>query len=97
MRASTSSLSGFTDDELKKLLEDLEAREKSDRIESFDLDAALEAARAAPRVQRGELWALGDHRLLVGDACDVADVARLFGDAKAAMAFHRPALQRQPR
>jgi DNA modification methylase len=33
---------------------------------------------------------LGDHRLLVGDACDVADVARLFGDAKAAMAFLDP-------
>ena len=84
------SLSGFSDDELKKLLKGVESREKRDRLESFDLDAALEAARAAPRAQRGELWALGDHRLLVGDACDAGDVSRLFGDAKAAMAFDDP-------
>ena len=84
------SLSGFSDDELKKLLKGVDAREKRDRLESFDLDAALEAARAAPRAQRGELWALGDHRLLVGDACDVGDVSRLFGETKAAMAFVDP-------
>ena len=84
------SLSGFSDDELKKLLKGVESREKRDRLESFDLDAALEAARAAPRAQRGELWALGDHRMLVGDACDAGDVSRLFGDAKAAMCFEDP-------
>ena len=84
------SLSGFSDDELKKLLKGVESREKRDRMESFDLDAALEAARAAPRAQRGEMWALGDHRMLVGDACDAGDVSRLFGDAKAAMCFEDP-------
>jgi DNA modification methylase len=84
------SLSGFSDDELKKLLKGMTAREKRDRPESFDLDAALEAVRAAPRAQRGELWALGDHRLLVGDACDLGDVSRLFGEAKAAMCFTDP-------
>ena len=65
-------------------------REARAPVESFDLDAALEAARAAPRAQRGELWALGDHRLLCGDACDTADVARLFDGTKAAMAFTDP-------
>ena len=35
------SLSGFKDDELKKLLKSLDAREKRDRLENFDLDAAL--------------------------------------------------------
>jgi len=58
------SLSGFSEDELDKLLKSLDARDKKDRVESFDLDAALEAARAAPRAQPGEIWALGDHRLL---------------------------------
>jgi hypothetical protein len=84
------SLSGFSDDELKKLLKNLDAREKRDRVESFDLDAALEAARAAPRAQRGQVWALGDHRLLCGDACDAGDVGRLFDARKAAMAFTDP-------
>ena len=34
-----------------------------------------------PIVRRGELYALGDHRLLCGDATDPADVRRVFGDA----------------
>jgi site-specific DNA-methyltransferase (adenine-specific) len=33
-----------------------------------------------PTVRRGELYALGDHRLLCGDATDAADVRRVFGD-----------------
>ena len=65
----------------------MDTREKRDRLESFDFDAALEAAHAALRAQRGELWPLGDHRLLVGDACDTGDVSCLLGEAKAAMAF----------
>lgn len=33
-------------------------------------------------VQPGELWLLGDHRLLCGDATKPEDVARLLGDAR---------------
>jgi len=84
------SLTGFDDDEIGKLLKSLDARDKKDRIEDFDFEAALEAARAAPRAQRGDIWLLGDHRLLVGDACDVGDVSRLFDGSKAAMGFHDP-------
>jgi ParB-like chromosome segregation protein Spo0J len=54
------TLTGFGEDDLDKLLKSLDVREKKERAESFDLDAALEAARAATRAQRGELWALGD-------------------------------------
>jgi hypothetical protein len=43
------SLSGFTEEELVQLLKSLDVREKKDRVEDFDLDAAMEAARAAPR------------------------------------------------
>src|SRR3989337_620847 len=42
------SLSGFSEDELAKLLKSLDARDQRERVESFDLDAALEAAPAAP-------------------------------------------------
>ena len=34
-----------------------------------------------PTVHLGELYALGDHRLLCGDATDPADVRRVFGEA----------------
>jgi len=84
------SLTGFSEDELAKLLKSLDARERKERVESFDLDAALEAAQAAPRAQRGEVWALGEHRVGCGDACDMGDVAKLLGGKKAAMCFTDP-------
>jgi hypothetical protein len=56
------SLSGFSEDELKKYLKGLESQEKREHLESFDLDTALEAARAAPVAHTGDFWLLGDHR-----------------------------------
>lgn len=35
-----------------------------------------------PRVKSGQLWALGEHRLLCGDCTDPANVERLLGGAK---------------
>jgi DNA modification methylase len=84
------SLTGFDEDELDKLLKSLDVREKREKSEAFDVEAALEAARAATRAQRGELWAMGDHRLLIGDATDTAAVARLLGERRPAMAFTDP-------
>ena len=77
------SLSGFDDDEIAKLLKLLDARDKRERIEHFDPDAALNAAQANPLAQPGDLWSLGDHRLLCGDSTDVRAVGRLFGSEKA--------------
>src|SRR5664279_1752131 len=76
------TLSGFGEDEIGDLLRKLEVREKREHVESFDLDDALEEARRAPRTKSGDLWQLGDHRLLCGDATDPADVARLLDDAE---------------
>jgi len=84
------SLSGFAEGELEQLLKGLDAREKRERLERFDVEEALEAARRATRAQRGELWALGDHRLLIGDAADSVAVKRLMDGRKAAMAFTDP-------
>ncbi len=76
------SLSGFGDDELKELLRSLDAREKLDRAEEFDLDAALEEATRQPRSKVGDLWKLGEHRLVCGDATDPVAVGRLLDGAK---------------
>ncbi|HEX7580080.1 MAG TPA: ParB N-terminal domain-containing protein, partial [Thermoanaerobaculia bacterium] len=84
------SLSGFGEDEVRDLLRSLETREKAERPESFDLDAALEEATRSPRTKPGELWALGEHRLLVGDSTKPEDVERVLAGRHAAMAFTDP-------
>ncbi len=76
------SLSGFGEDEITDLLRSLEVREKRERPEAFDLEEALEEARRAPRTKPGDLWQLGDHRLLCGDATNADDVARLLNGAE---------------
>jgi DNA modification methylase len=76
------TLSGFGEDEVKDLLRSLEVREKREHVESFDLDEALEEARRDPRTKPGDLWVLGDHRLLCGDSTNPDDVARLLDGAQ---------------
>jgi DNA modification methylase len=79
------SLSGFEDDDLKKLLKNLDARDKRERIENFDVDEAVKAAQSAPVAKRGELWLLGDHRLMCGDSTGPEDLARLMNGQKASL------------
>ena len=45
---------------------------------------------AQPISRRGDLWLLGEHRLLCGDAMKREDVERIMGDAKADMVFTDP-------
>src|SRR5438309_6245998 len=52
------ALSGFEDDEIKRLLRKLEAEDKRFKPESFDLDAALAEAEAQPITNPGDLWLL---------------------------------------
>ena len=84
------SLTGFGEEEIRDFLRSLAAREHRDRPESFDLDAALEEAARAPRVARGEVWKLGDHRLVCGDATRPEDVAAVLGGRQADLAFTDP-------
>jgi DNA modification methylase len=85
------TLSGFEEDELSKLLKSLDSRERRERAETFDLDTALEAADQSPACTKtGDLWVLGDHRLLCGDSTDTAAVERLLGGSPAAMCFMDP-------
>jgi DNA modification methylase len=71
------SISGFDEDEVAALLRSLEVRDKRDRPEAFELDDVLEEVRQTPRTQVGDLYELGDHRLLCGNATDPAAVKRL--------------------
>lgn len=64
---------GFKEVELKELLGfDPEQNEKDNAIPE----------KAKPRTRVGQLWALGDHRLLVGDSSLVENWTRLLGDGE---------------
>lgn len=79
------AISGFADDEIKRLLRRMDAEEKRYAAEHFDLEAALAEAEAQPITQPGDLWLLGEHRLLCGDSTSEADVSRLMDGKQASL------------
>lgn len=48
------------------------------------------AANVKTRVKAGEIWQLGEHRLMCGDSTDVESVAKLMNGEKADMVFTDP-------
>jgi len=75
------SLTGFSDEELADLLADDE-----DRAGLTDDDAVPEAPET-PVSHPGDLWVMGPHRLLCGDATVLADVERVMNGGLADMCF----------
>lgn len=71
-------LTGFGDQEIADLFKDSNGSEAED--DDFDLSAALEKAAF---VKRGDVWHVGRHRLMCGDATDAADVTFLMEGKKA--------------
>ena len=80
------SAAGWEQDDLHELLLRLDAEEKSGKDETFDADQAMaeaEQQQGPTRVQPGEVWQLGRHRLLCGDATDPANWERLMAGENA--------------
>ncbi len=72
------SLMGFGEDEIADLFAG--DREKDVKDDDFDLSAALEKAAF---VERGDIWTVGRHRLMCGDATSAEDVEALMDGKKA--------------
>ena len=79
------SLTGFDDQEIADLFADSESTGAED--DDFDLSDALEKAAF---VERGDVWQVGRHRLMCGDATSPEDVATLMDGKKANLIITDP-------
>ena len=79
------SITGFDTPEIDQLSADFE-EDSSDPADAVD----AQWLATKPVSQRGDLWSLENHRILCGDARELATLTRLMGDHRAAMAFLDP-------
>lgn len=76
---------GFSEDELKELENFGEPQTEAKSEEDEILEAPVE-----PITKRGDVWILGEHRLMCGDTTMFDDVRKLMRDDCAAMIFTDP-------
>ena len=74
-------ITGFGADELADLMEQTKPEVEEDEVPEVPVDAITKP---------GDLWLLGEHRVLCGDSTSEADVARLMNGEKAEMMFTDP-------
>jgi DNA modification methylase len=77
-------LIGFEDEDLARLLA------AQDAAEGLTDEDAVPELQATPISVLGDLWILGDHKLLVGDATDSDEVAKLMAGGPADLVFTDP-------
>lgn len=80
-------LTGFSEKQIDNILADLNIQEVKE--DNFDPTAAV-AEIEEPIVQPGEVWQLGQHRLMCGDATVITDVEKLMDGKLASMVFTDP-------
>ncbi|GMA49339.1 methyltransferase [Alicyclobacillus contaminans] len=84
------SITGFDESEIEKLMTDFAlASDDEVRDDNFDVDEALDEI-VVPNTHRGDVWRLGRHLLLCGDATRREDILRLMAGHKAQMVFTDP-------
>lgn len=79
------SLTGFEADEIANLFKDGDGKEVQD--DDYDLSSALEKAAF---VEKGDVWTVGRHRLMCGDATSADDVSKLMDGRKANLILTDP-------
>lgn len=79
-------LLGFDADELADLIPEIEtlADGKEDEVPEPPVE---------PVTKRGDIWILGNHRLMCGDSCSIDDMQKLMGGGIGRYVADRPTLQ----
>lgn len=80
-----AALAGWDSDDLEKLADELGALEPKEVVED-----EVPEVPVVPVTKLGDLWLLGEHRVLCGDSTKAVDVARLMAGAKADLCFTSP-------
>jgi DNA modification methylase len=86
------TLTGFTNDEIEELLVDAEGGAGTDDSNDTSEDAADDVPDAPvnPVSRSGDVWQLGAHRLICGDAADATVVTALMAGDTAVLCFTSP-------
>lgn len=82
-------MTGFTEDEVAELISAMDEALHEEEAENPD-DVPEPPADGQIVTQPGDMWILGDHRLLCGDSTDRAAVEQLMDGKKADMVFTDP-------
>ena len=80
-----AALAGWDSDDLEKLADELGALEPKEVVED-----EVPEVPVTPTTKPGDLWLLGEHRVLCGDSTKAEDVARLMGGEKAQLIHADP-------
>ena len=85
-------LTGFSNDEIEQLLVDAEAGTGTDDSIDTNEDVADEVpdVPVTPVTRPGDVWQLGAHRVICGDAADATVVAALMAGDQAVLCFTSP-------
>lgn len=78
------SVTGFALPEMDLIIQ----QESEDAGDDTEDDAPDIDARAPTVSRLGDVWLLGEHRILCGDSCDEGSFRRLMGEERAAAGFH---------
>lgn len=79
------NLTGFDFDEVDEMLKDISGSKEDD----FDIDSAYEEIEE-PITKPGDVWILGNHRLMCGDSTIQENIKKLMDNRKSDMVFTDP-------
>jgi len=75
---------GFDDEYLQDIFDNVDVID-----DEFDVEKALKETKVA-RVKPGEIWQMGENKLLVGDSCNTEQVKKLMGEDLADIIYCDP-------
>lgn len=80
---------GFNSSDLSQLFAEVDLTQEA-TDDHYDVEKALQEAEAEPVTRFGDIWQLGDHRLMCGDASDFSDIGILMAGSEADLILTDP-------